>query len=95
MYRTASDQAGRYPSMARSPATPGDRGGGDDTIPPVPRDLVAEMRQLRAQNEERIVALVRENPGLLSVDAAALRLQISPITIRSAVGRYSGPEWPD
>jgi hypothetical protein len=45
------------------------------------------MRQLRADNEQRIVALVRENPGSLSVDAAALRLLISPITIRSAVKR--------
>ncbi len=48
---------------------------------------MAEMRQLRAHNEERIVALGREHPGSLSVDDAALRLQISPITIRSAVKR--------
>ena len=37
-------------------------------------DLMAELRRRRPHNEERIVALVREHPGMLSVDTAALRL---------------------
>ena len=53
----------------------------------VPRDLVAEMRQLRADNDDRIVAPVSENPGAYSVDTAALRLLISPTAIRAAVKR--------
>lgn len=35
----------------------------DDTLESVPRDLMAEMRQQRADNYDRIVALVREILG--------------------------------
>ncbi len=51
------------------------------------RDLIAEMRRERAHNDERIAALVRDEPGIFSVDSAALRVQISATTIRSAVKR--------
>jgi hypothetical protein len=51
------------------------------------RDLIAEMRETRAQNEARIISFVADNPGAFSGDAAALRLQLSPMTIRSAVKR--------
>ena len=61
--------------------------GNDDTVHPVPRDLVAEMRQLEAHNDDRIIALVRENPGSFSVDAAAVRLLLAGNTVRSAVKR--------
>jgi hypothetical protein len=45
------------------------------------------MRWQRARNEARITALVKDAPGIFSVDSAALRLQLSPTTIRSAVKR--------
>jgi hypothetical protein len=48
---------------------------------------MAEARQQRVANEASVVALVKESPGTFSVEAAALRLQISPTTIRSAVKR--------
>jgi hypothetical protein len=45
------------------------------------RDIMAEMRALRIHNEERLVALVCENPGAFSVDRARIELQMSPMTI--------------
>ncbi len=48
---------------------------------------MADMRALRIHNEERHVAVVRESPDVLSVNRAAIELQMSPMTIRSAIRR--------
>ena len=62
-------------------------GGRDDTIRRVPSDLIAEMYQQRARNDDRVVALVRENSGVFSVAAAALRLLLADNTVPNAVRR--------
>jgi hypothetical protein len=48
---------------------------------------MGELKQLRADNEQRLVALVREHPGSFSVETAAHRLVVTPPTVRSAVKR--------
>jgi hypothetical protein len=50
-------------------------------------DVIAEMRLLRARNDERIAELVCDQPGMFSVDQASLRLQLPPNTVRTAVRR--------
>ena len=50
----------------------------------IPRDLIAEKRLEWTRNDERIVALVRDNPGMCGVDAAGLRLLVAPGTVRRA-----------
>jgi hypothetical protein len=57
------------------------------TIRIVPRDFVAEYQQLRAYNEGRLVALVGDHPGELSVETDNFRLMVTPNTVRNALKR--------
>ncbi len=51
-----------------------------------PGDLMAGLRRPRPHNQERIVALVREHPGMLSVDTAALCLGTA--AANAGMGRF-------
>ena len=41
----------------------------------------------RSSNEARVIELVLANPGLFSVDSAAIQLLLAPNTVRSVVRR--------